>query len=338
MRFSSFIAITAAGLAIAAPITPVSPSNVDKQLTVEPAELYKRQVPSVPDTSALTGLTKGLPVGKRQVPSVPDTSAITGLTKGLPIGKRQLGGLGSLVPGSDDASAEDDEPVEPKEPKEPKLPSSVSDNDEDDEDTDSDDADATDSATSKIPIGGLPVGKRDLPIVGGLTKTLPVGKRQLSGLSGLLGMDKADPVPSETPAANSTVAAAEESATPVPTPSPSATPAPAPAGGLGGILKSRQLSGLLGADKAADDADTAVKSKTQSNDADDGTNTPETSFSADEPASDDEEDDDETTEEAAPVEDEAEATPAPTEAVPAVPTTPAAPAGGLGGLGGILGM
>jgi hypothetical protein len=43
MEFSSFIAVTAAGLAIAAPITPITPSNTYQQLTVEPVEIYRRQ-------------------------------------------------------------------------------------------------------------------------------------------------------------------------------------------------------------------------------------------------------------------------------------------------------
>jgi hypothetical protein len=365
MRFSSFIAITAAGLAIAAPITPITPSNVDKQLTVEPVELYKRGLPDasaltgvlggglpvkrgLPDASALTGvLGGGLPVKR----GLPDASAVTGvLGGGLPV-KRQLGALGGLVPGSSDDSADDDEDVVPEAPKEPKLPSSVADDDEDDTEASDEDADATDSATSKIPIGGLPVGKRGLPSLPAIDSLpIPVVKRQLDGLTGLLGGDKKDPEPTETPAPDATTEDtddAEETVTPTPspTPTPTPTPAPAPAGGLGGILKKRQLSGLLGGDKkdaAAADADT-VKSKSQSNNADDGTNTPETKFSADEPADETEDETtDETTEEAAPVVDEVEATPAKNATLPAdakaVPAVPAAPAGGLGGLGGLLGM
>jgi hypothetical protein len=63
MKFSSFIAVTAAGLAIAAPITPITPSNTDKQLAVEPVEIYRRQS----TVSTVTDLIKGgLPV-KRQL-------------------------------------------------------------------------------------------------------------------------------------------------------------------------------------------------------------------------------------------------------------------------------
>ena len=97
MRFSSFIAFTAAGLAVAAPISPYSLD--DKALTVEPAEVARRQVGPL---TTVTGLASG----------------------GLPgVGKRQLPGLDGLLPGSE---AEEKE-VEPKEPKEPKEPLSVSD-------------------------------------------------------------------------------------------------------------------------------------------------------------------------------------------------------------------
>jgi hypothetical protein len=62
MKFSSFIAVTAAGLAIAAPITPITPSNTDKQLAVEPVEIYRRQS----TVSTVTDL-KGTSPPKRQL-------------------------------------------------------------------------------------------------------------------------------------------------------------------------------------------------------------------------------------------------------------------------------
>ena len=90
MKFASFIAITAAGLAIAAPITPISPANTDKQLTVEPAVVYKRQSTLSTALDATHGklpaspLKRGLPLvggllggAKRDLPdtsAIPDTS------------------------------------------------------------------------------------------------------------------------------------------------------------------------------------------------------------------------------------------------------------------------
>ena len=168
MKFSSFLIFTAAGLAIAAPITPVSPSNLEKKLTVEPVEVVKRQVPSV---SSLGGLTGALPGG------LP--------TSGLPT-KRQLGGLVPSGSSSDDGSedAELEELEEPKLPKEPKAPSSVTDGTTE---ISNGADDSTSSATSAL--GGLPVGKRQVPSVsslGGLTGGLPTSglptKRQLGGL------------------------------------------------------------------------------------------------------------------------------------------------------------
>jgi len=93
MRFSSFIMITAAGLAVAAPISPYA--SDDMSLTVEPTEVAKRQNLQAFDTI------------KDTIPS---------------LGTRGLPGLDSLLPGgSDDTEKE----VEPKEPKEPKEPSSI---------------------------------------------------------------------------------------------------------------------------------------------------------------------------------------------------------------------
>lgn len=336
MKFSSFLIFTAAGLAIAAPITPISPANVEKKLTVEPVEVYKRQIP---DTSAVTGLLGNTAPIKRQIPDtsavtgllgktapikrqIPDTSAVTGLlgktapikrqldavtglvpgassdkgekdiepklpasagddededdefaslipeeaapvsdsattaVEGAPVSKRQLGGLVPSTSSDDGAEDETDssDPADPKEPKEPKEPSSVSGIVDETKDSNS-----TKSATSKIPIGGLPIGKRaDLPTLPA-TDSLPalsgLGKRQIPpGLMALLGGDKATPAPAAPANATATEPAAE---TPSETPAAddadaavaAATPAPEPAaGGLGGILK-RQLNGLLGGDK-----------------------------------------------------------------------------------------
>lgn len=137
MKFSSFLIFTAAGLAIAAPITPISPSNVEKKLTVEPDAVYKRQIP---DTKAVTALTKGLPVA-------------------TPI-KRQLDMVTGLIAGADKGEKD-------VEPKEPKLPSSVDEDEGEDLEDSTEDvtepatnatAPATDDATSAL--GGLPVKRQ----------------------------------------------------------------------------------------------------------------------------------------------------------------------------------
>lgn len=101
MRFSSFILITAAGLAIAAPITPYAAGAEDMGLTVEPTEVGKRQ-----NLEALDTVKNTLPGG---------------------LGKRQLEGL---LPTS---SSEEEKEVEPKEPKEPKEPLSIADGTEETE-------------------------------------------------------------------------------------------------------------------------------------------------------------------------------------------------------------
>ncbi|KAM0711876.1 hypothetical protein Q7P35_001246 [Cladosporium inversicolor] len=175
MKFSSFVIFTAAGLAIAAPITPVSPSNLEKKLTVEPVEVVKRQTPSVSSLGALTGAVPGgLPV-KRQTPSVDSLEALTGAVPGgLPVKRDDIldrgalrrsvsGGvqarqLGGLIPSSSstDDSSESAESKEPKIPKEPKEPSSVTDGT-----TEIDDGTAEDSTSSAASaLGGLPIGKR----------------------------------------------------------------------------------------------------------------------------------------------------------------------------------
>jgi hypothetical protein len=212
MKFASFIAIT--GLAFAAPITPITPVNTDKQLTVEPAVVYKRQstlstaldaahgdlpasplkrglpTSGLPIVGSLGGVKRGLPTSglpivgslggvKRGLPSA---SALTGaVPAGLPAlpTKRQIGGLGGLVPGSDSAEddSEDAELDEPKTPKEPKEPSSIADGTDSEDDTEDDTAaSSTDSATSAL-------------------SGLPVGKRQLGGLGGLLGGDDKEATP-----------------------------------------------------------------------------------------------------------------------------------------------
>jgi hypothetical protein len=64
MKLSSFIMITAAGLAVAAPIHPYSAD--DMSLTVEPAEVVKRQDNNLEPLNTVTSATKALPVvGKR---------------------------------------------------------------------------------------------------------------------------------------------------------------------------------------------------------------------------------------------------------------------------------
>ena len=149
MKFSSFIILTAAGLAIAAPITPVS---TEKKLTIEPVGVAKRQTTLDPVVDATHGK---LPVPvKRATPSVSSLGALTSAVPGgLPVGKRQLGGL--VPSGSSDGSETAEEPTIPEAPKDP---SSVTDGA-----TEIDDGTAestTSSATSAL--DGLPVGKRQL--------------------------------------------------------------------------------------------------------------------------------------------------------------------------------
>ena len=268
MKFASFLMLTAAGLAIAAPITPVSPSKAENKLTVEPIEVVRRQLP---DTNGVLGPVQGglpkLPVGKRQVP---DTSAVLSPVQGglpkLPVGKRQLGGLTDSLSGSSAADSAED--AEPKEPKEPKEPGTVTDGTTE-IDTGDDAASSTDSAASAL--GGL-----------------PVGKRQLDGITGLLDPAPADPVDPEEPAEDESAAdePAEEEPTeeepveeePVEGEEEPAPPAEDSTSMLSGLFK-RQLGGLTSglipsstpkADDATEDADTTIKSQT--NKADDGTN------------------------------------------------------------------
>jgi hypothetical protein len=277
MKFSSFIILTAAGLAVAAPITPVS---TDKTLTIQPAEVVKRQTsldpvvdaahgklpvpikratPSVSSLGALTGAVPGgLPV-KRGAPSVSSLGALTGAVPGgLPVGKRQLGGLIPSGSSTDDDSSESAEEKEPKTPKEPKEPSTVTDGT-----TEIDDGTAESSTSSAASaLGGLPIGKRQLgglipsgsstddssesaeekepktpkepkepsTVTDGKTEIddgteesstssatsalggLPIGKRQLGGITDMLSPKPADPKPAtdaseEAPADD---AAAEE--------------------------------------------------------------------------------------------------------------------------------
>jgi hypothetical protein len=304
MKFSSFLIFTAAGLAIAAPITPVTPSNLENKLTVEPVEVVKR---GLPDTSALTGAvqgglpTSGLPVGKRQstldpvvdaahgklpVPvkrGLPDTSALTGAvqgglpTSGLPVGKRQLEGLIPSTSSKDDDSNETaEEPKIPKEPKEPKEPSQITDGT-----TEIDDGTEKSTSSAADALGGL-----------------PIGKRQLEGITEMLNPKPADPAEpadetapaegeetEEEPEASEEPAEGEDEADP-----PAEEEEPAEESALAGILKRQGLGDLTkglipestpkddaepkdaDADAAATEEDPDTTSKSQTSVVDDGTN------------------------------------------------------------------
>lgn len=247
MKFSSFIMLAAAGLTIAAPITPVS---TDKTLTIQPAEVVKRQTtldpvvdaahgklpvpikratPSVSSLGVLTGAVPGgLPV-KRGAPSVSSLGALTGAVPGgLPVGKRQLGGLIPSGSSTDDGSSESAEEKEPKAPKEPKEPGTVTDGT-----TEIDDGTAKSSTSSAT------------DVLGGL----PLGKRQLEGITSMLSPKPADPKPADAEAtgedASADAPATEESKDETAEgsePEEEAAP-PADKSALAGILK-RQLDGL----------------------------------------------------------------------------------------------
>jgi hypothetical protein len=163
MKFSSFLIFTAAGLALAAPIDPV---NTEKKLTIEPVAVAKRQTSLDPIVDAAHGK---LPVPiKRATPSVSSLDALTGAVPGgLPVGKRQLEGLLPTSTSKGDGSETAEEPKEPKmpkEPKEPKEPSSVEDGKTE---ISNGEEESTGSAGSSL--GGLPIGKRQLD---GITKML----------------------------------------------------------------------------------------------------------------------------------------------------------------------
>ena len=163
MKFSSFLIFTAAGLALAAPIDPV---NTEKKLTIEPVAVAKRQTSLDPVVDAAHGK---LPVPiKRATPSVSSLDALTGAVPGgLPVGKRQLEGLLPTSTSKGDGSETAEEPKEPKmpkEPKEPKEPSSVEDGKTE---ISNGEEESTGSAGSSL--GGLPIGKRQLD---GITKML----------------------------------------------------------------------------------------------------------------------------------------------------------------------
>ena len=174
--------LTAAGLAVAAPISPYSAD--DMSLTVEPAEVVKRENNLEP-LGALTSATKTLPVplGKRELLTLnngglpkrgtTDNLPVVGslLKGGLPVAKRQLPGLGSLLPGSDKAEGKE---VEPKMPKSPKEPSSVAD---DTETEVADDSDVTGLLRRQV--------EQVTKLLGGATGS--TAKRQVEQLTGVVG-------------------------------------------------------------------------------------------------------------------------------------------------------
>lgn len=299
MKFSSFIMLTAAGLTIAAPITPVS---TDKTLTIQPAEVVKRQTTLDPVVDAAHGK---LPVPiKRATPSVSSLGALTGAVPGgLPVGKRQLGGLIPSGSSTDDGSSESAEEKEPKAPKEPKEPGTVTDGT-----TEIDDGTAKSSTSSAT------------DVLGGL----PLGKRQLEGITGMLSPKPADPKPADAEAtgedASADTPATEESKDETAEgkePEEEAAP-PADKSALAGILR-RQLDGLT---KGLIPSSTPEDAKDTEGDAD--------TEIADKDAED----------ETAPAEETAEEEAAPAEGKTAEETAPAtepAPAKKQG-LAGLLGM
>jgi hypothetical protein len=333
MKFSSFLIFTAAGLAIAAPITPVTPSDLEKKLTVEPAEVVRRQstldpvvdaahgklpvpvkrgTPSVSSLSALTGAVPGgLPVGKRGIPSASSLSALTGAVPGgLPVGKRQdtvdeatqplpdAGGLlgpvqgglpklpakrqlEGLIPSTtstdSDSNETAEEPKDPKEPKEPKEPSQITDGT-----TEIDDGTKKSTSSATDALSGL-----------------PIGKRQLDGVTGLLDPKPADPAeptdetaPAEGEETEEEPVEGEDEEEEEPVEGEEEEPAaPAEKSALAGILKRQGLGdltkGLLpestpkdaepkedaDAEAApADEEDPDTTSKSQTSVMDDGTN------------------------------------------------------------------
>lgn len=235
MKFSSFLIFTAAGLALAAPIDPV---NTEKKLTIEPVAVAKRQTSLDPVVDAAHGK---LPVPiKRATPSVSSLDALTGAVPGgLPVGKRQLEGLLPTSTSKGDGSETAEEPKEPKmpkEPKEPKEPSSVEDGKTE---ISNGEEESTGSAGSSL--GGL-----------------PIGKRQLDGITKMLSPKPADPAePEDAPAdeaapSDASSDASEEAEEPkegeeAPKEGDAAAPAeedsPTDPSALAGILK-RQLGDL----------------------------------------------------------------------------------------------
>ena len=163
MKFSSFLIFTAAGLALAAPIDPV---NTEKKLTIEPVAVAKRQTSLDPVVDAAHGK---LPVPiKRATPSVSSLDALTGAVPGgLPVGKRQLEGLLPTSSSKGDGSETAEEPKEPKMPKEPKEPKEPSTVEDGKTEISNGEEESTGSAGSSL--GGLPIGKRQLD---GITKML----------------------------------------------------------------------------------------------------------------------------------------------------------------------
>jgi hypothetical protein len=145
MKLSSFIMLTAAGLAVAAPISPYA--SDDMSLTVEPAEVVKRQDNNLGALNTVTSTTESLP-GLSKRGTLKSLPLVGGTAGGLPI----AGTLKSKRGKSDKKGK--------KAPKAPKGP------------------------LDGLPLVGGLVGKREgnnlepLNTVTSTTKTLPiVGKR-----------------------------------------------------------------------------------------------------------------------------------------------------------------
>ena len=292
MKFSSFLIFTAAGLALAAPIDPV---NTEKKLTIEPVAVAKRQTSLDPVVDAAHGK---LPVPiKRATPSVSSLDALTGAVPGgLPVGKRQLEGLLPTSSSKGDGSETAEEPKEPKMPKEPKEPKEPSTVEDGKTEISNGEEESTGSAGSSL--GGL-----------------PIGKRQLDGITEMLSPKPADPAePEAAPAdeaapSDASSDASEEAEEPkegeeAPKEGDAAAPAeedsPTDTSALAGILK-RQLGDLTkGLMPSSDPEDT--KDAEGEADAEDATE--------EQPADETAPAEDKTAEEAAPAKNATEPAPA----------------------------